>query len=100
MDNIYFKTLLNKFSGFVYQYIGQTPADQDIKSFIVDEFVSEASRNGLELSVIQLANGTFIVHSYHDLESEKFVKLHNLSEHHSITIETTPEPEPEPEGDA
>lgn len=92
MDNLYFKTLFNKFSGFVYQFADQIPDGEDAKSYIVDEFVAAATRNGLELTIIQLVNTNFVVHSYHDLESEKFIKLYNLSEEPPVIIDTSPEP--------
>lgn len=92
MDNIYFKILFNKFSGFVYQFADQIPDGEDAKSFIVDEFVTIADRHGLELSIIQLPNNNFVVHSYHDLESDKFIKLYNLSDEPPVLIDSSPQP--------
>jgi hypothetical protein len=89
MDNLYFKQLFRKFSGYIYQYTGEIPDGEDPKIFLIDEFVSIANRTGLEINLTQVSNGTFVVHSYENLESEVFIKLCDLS--------YEPEPEPEPE---
>jgi hypothetical protein len=96
MDNIYFKQLFRKFSGYVYQYSGQIPDGEDAKPYIVDEFVSLAGKVGLELSLTQLSNNLYVIHSYENIENENFNQLCDLSFNPPAP---EPEPEPEPEGE-
>ena len=99
MDNLYFKQLFRKFSGYIYEYVSQIPDGEDPKTFIIDEFVSETGKVGLELSATQLSNNMLVVHSYENIESNKFNKLFDLSDDPLPLIIPEPTPEPTPEGE-
>jgi|LakMenEpi03Aug12_release.lakeMendotaPanAssembly.Ray.scaffolds.fasta_scaffold489618_2 hypothetical protein len=93
MDHVYFKQLFRKFSGFIYQYVGLIPEGEDPRDFLSNEFVSLTGKNGLEISLSQLSNGSFVIYSNENLESNTFIKVHDLS--YQPELETLPDPEPE-----
>lgn len=94
MENIYYKQLFSKFSGYIYEYRGLIAENEDAKTFIIEQFISEADRVGLEISVSELKNGTFVLHSFENLESLNFYKICDLSED-----PPPPLPEPTPQGE-
>jgi hypothetical protein len=95
MDNLYFKQLFRKFSGYIYQYTGTIPEGEDPTTFLINEFVSLANRTGLEINLTQLSNGSFVIHSFENLENESFIKVCDLN--YDPLPEIIPAPEPEPE---
>ena len=90
MDNIYFKQLFRKFSGYVYQFIDQIPDGEDTSGYVINQFVNVTGKPGLEVSLVRLPNNSLVVHSSENIEDEKFIKLCDLS------YEPEPEPIPEP----
>lgn len=86
MDNIYFKQLFRKFSGFVYEFVDQVPDGEDTTEYVVEQFVTATGKIGLEISLVRLPNNNLVIHSFENIEDEKFRRLCDLSY----------EPEPEP----
>lgn len=91
MDNIYFKQLFRKFSGYVYQFVGQIPEGEDTSSYVIDQFVDATGKVGLEISLIRLSNNNLLIHSSENIQDDKFMQLCDLS------YEPEPEPIPDPE---
>ncbi len=97
MDNIYFKQLFRKFSGYVYQFINEVPEGEDTTEYVVDQFVTATGKTGLEVSLVRLSNNSLIIHSYENIDNEQFVKLCDLSYESEPEIIPEPNPEPTPE---
>lgn len=97
MDNIYFKQLFRKFSGYVYQFINEVPEGEDTTEYVVDQFVTATGKTGLEVSLVRLSTNSLIIHSYENIDNEQFVKLCDLSYEPEPEIIPEPDPEPTPE---
>lgn len=91
MDNIHFKQLFRKFSGYVYQFVGQIPDGEDTSTYIIDQFVDATGKVGLAISLTRLSNSNIVIHSSENIQDERFIQLCDLS------YEPEPIPDPEPE---
>ena len=102
-QNNQYKQIFSQYSGYVYQFVGAVPEGESSNEYITDKFVTDANRRTLVVSVTQLPNnGSYILHSFEDVTSDKFIRLADLSYQEPL-LEAEPEveaePEAEPQGD-
>ena len=80
MTNNYFRQIFSIYTGHVYQYMGEIPENADPLAHITDAMVSAIGAPNKQISVVQLPNGSYIVHSFEEVENEQFIKLGNLND--------------------
>lgn len=102
-QNNHYKQIFSQYSGYVFQFAGTVPEGQSSEEYITNEFVTEANKQTLAISVTQLPNnGSYILHSFQDVTSGKFIRLADLSYQEPLAeleVEAEPEAESEPQGD-
>lgn len=100
-QNNHYKQIFSQYSGYVYQFIDSIPEGESPQEYIINEFVTEANKQTLAISVTQLPNnGSYVLHSFEDVTSEQFVRLADLSYQEPLPeIEAEAEPEAETQGD-
>jgi len=100
-QNNHYKQIFSQYSGYVYQFTNDVPEGQSPEEYITAEFVTESNNQTPAISVTQLPNsGSYIVHSFQDVASEKFVRLADLSYQEPLAeLESETESESEPQGD-
>lgn len=91
MENNYYKQIFSIYSGYVYEFSGTIPDNESPLEYITKEFVNEFGNGEIHTNVIQLNNGKYVIHSFENLESEKFIQVSDLSYQPPIL----PDPEPE-----
>lgn len=102
-QNNQYKQIFSQYSGYVFQFLGTVPEGQSSQEYITNEFITEVNKQNLTISVTQLPNsGSYILHSFQDVTSGKFIRLADLSYQEPLAeleVEAEPEPEVEPQGD-
>lgn len=95
MENTYYKQIFSLYSGYVYEFLGTVPENELAFEYITKEFVNEFGDGQIHTTVIQLTNGKYVIHSFENLESQKFNQVADLSYQPPIL----PDPEPEQESE-
>ncbi len=96
-QNNHYKQIFSQYSGYVYQFAESVPEGESSQEYISNEFVTESNKQALSVSVTQLPNnGSYILHSFADVTSDKFIRLAELSYQEPLP---EAEAESEPEGD-
>lgn len=102
-QNNQYKQIFSQYSGYVYQFIDTVPEGESPQEYIINQFVTEANNQVLEISVTQLPNnGAYVLHSFEDVTSEQFVRLADLSYQEplpEVEVEQESEEESDPQGD-
>lgn len=102
-QNNQYKQIFSQYSGYVYQFIDTVPEGESPQEYIINQFVTEANNQVLEISVTQLPNnGAYVLHSFEDVTSEQFVRLADLSYQEplpEVEVEQESEEESETQGD-
>ena len=102
-QNNQYKQIFSQYSGYIYQFIDTIPEGESPQEYITNEFVTEANKQNLTLSVTQLPNnGAYVLHSFEDVTSDQFIRLADLSYQEPLPeVEAEPEAESEsdPQGD-
>jgi hypothetical protein len=80
MTNNYFRQIFSIYTGHVYQYTGEIPENAEPLAHITGAISEVIGYPNKQISVVQLPNGTYIVHSFEEVENEQFVKLGNLND--------------------
>lgn len=93
MENTYYKQIFSITSGYVYQFSGSIPDGETPAEYITNEFVKESGDGQIHTCVTQLTNGKYVLHSFENIESQKFIQISDLSNDPPIL----PDPEPEEE---
>jgi hypothetical protein len=97
MQNLYYNQLFSIYSGYVYQFIGSV-TDVDMTSITV-EFITEADNAQASTSVCQLPNGSYLLHSFENIDSEKFKKIADLNYREPVILEPDNEATVDPQGE-
>jgi hypothetical protein len=100
-QNNHYKQIFSQYSGYVYQFAESVPEGESPQEYVSNEFVTESKKQASSVSVTQLPNnGLYILHSFADVTSDKFIRLADLSYQEPLAeIEPEAEPEAEPQGD-
>ena len=91
MTNNALKQLFSTYSGYVYEFTGSVPDGQSPLEYITVQFVTIHGDTQINTSVTQLTNGKFLVHSFENIENEKFLQIADLNYQEPLL----PDPEPE-----
>lgn len=88
MNNTFFNQVFSIYSGFVYQFKGTMSDNKSAVQDITEQFAAELNTGLSEIYVTQLPDGSYIVHSFQDLDSEKFTKIADLNYRQPFVLES------------